>query len=131
LPTFDFVAIGEHRILNARAIQERAVAALAVLDAATARPALHGKVHAGHKRVVRQSKLRAPRRPPESYGLPRDDGHFLPRHRPRRNFKYYAHSLEFAFPHFGATTHMLAEPASRFALHARLYKIESQGSRWT
>jgi hypothetical protein len=91
LPAFDFVAIREHSVLNARAIQERAVAALAVLDATAARPALHGKVHAGHKRVVWQSKLRAPRRPPERYRLSGNHGNFLPGKRPRANFQKYAH----------------------------------------
>ena len=87
LPALDFVAIGKHRVRNARAIQKRAVAALAILDAAAGWPALHGEMHARHKRVVRQSKLRAPRRPPDGHrlaGLQADD---LPRHRPRRNLE--------------------------------------------
>ncbi len=91
LPALDFIAVGEHCVLNSCAVQERAVAALAILHAAAARPALHGKMHAGHERVVRQRKLRAPRRPPESDGLPGDDGDFFARHRPRIYLKQYAH----------------------------------------
>jgi hypothetical protein len=93
LPALDFVAVGEHRILDARAIQKRAVAALAVLDAAAARPALDGKVHARHKRVMQQSKLRPPRRPPNGHRLARLQADDLPRHRPFFYFENYSHAL--------------------------------------
>jgi hypothetical protein len=96
LPALDFVAVGEHRIRNARAIQERAVAALAILHVAAARSALNGKMHAGHKRVVRQSKLRTPRRPPDRDGLAGLQPDDLPRHRPFPYFQYYAHSALFS-----------------------------------
>jgi hypothetical protein len=92
LAALDFVAVGEHRILNARAIQKRAIAALAIQNAAALRPALDSKVHAGHKRVVRQSKLRAPRRPPDGDRIARLQADDLPRHRPRIDLQYYAQS---------------------------------------
>jgi hypothetical protein len=94
LTTFDFVAVGEHRILDARAIQKSAVATLAILNAAAARPALHGKMHAGHKRIVRQSKLRTPRGAPERYGLATLQPNSLPRHWPVANFQKYTHLLK-------------------------------------
>jgi hypothetical protein len=99
LPAFDFVAVREHGVLNARAIKKRSVAALAILNAAAARPALHGKVHAGHKRVVWQSKLRALRRPPNGHRLAGYEGNFLARERPRIYLKQYAHlfSIRFCF----------------------------------
>ena len=99
MPPFDFVAVREHGVLNARAIEKRAVAALAVLNAAAARPALHGKVHAGHKRVVRQSKLRALRRPSDSHRLAGYKSNFLARERPSVYLKQYAHlfSIHFCF----------------------------------
>jgi len=93
LAALDFVAVGEHRILNLRAIQKSPVAALAILHAAAARSALHGKVHARHKRVVRQSKLRPPRRPSDRDGLAGLQPDDLPRHRPFSYFQYYSHSL--------------------------------------
>jgi hypothetical protein len=93
LAALDFVAVGEHCVLDARAIQKRAIATLAILHEAAGWPALHGKVHARHKRVVRQDKLRAPRRPPESHSLPRGNSNFLPRRRPFSYLQYYAHCL--------------------------------------
>jgi hypothetical protein len=93
LPALDFIAVGEHRFGDARAIQKRAVAALAILHSAAARPALHGKVHAGHERVVRQSKLRAPSRPPNGDTLARLQADNFPRHRPRINFENYSQTV--------------------------------------
>jgi hypothetical protein len=50
LAALDFVAVGEHRMLDARAIEKRTVATLAIL-------------------VVRQSKLHPPRLPPDGHAL--------------------------------------------------------------
>jgi hypothetical protein len=99
LATFDFVAVGEHRILNFRAIEERAVTALAIDNATTLRAALHYKVETRHKGVVRQRKLRAPRRSAYGDGLPSRQGNDLAGHRPRLYFKEYAHSLFVQTPH--------------------------------
>jgi hypothetical protein len=90
LAALDFVAVGEHRMLDARAIEKRAVATLAILDVAALRPALNGKVNAGHKRVVRQSKLHPPRLPPDGHALATLQADDLPRHGPLSYFQCYA-----------------------------------------
>ncbi len=87
LSALNFIAVGEHRVRDAPAIQKSAVAAFAILDAAATRPALDGKVHAGHERVVRQRKLRAPRRSPECDRLPRNNSYFFAGKRPCVNFQ--------------------------------------------
>jgi len=48
----DFVAVGERGFLNAGAVEESAVAAVEIADAATAGVAFESAVNAGHARVV-------------------------------------------------------------------------------
>lgn len=69
LAGLDLVAGGEHRLLNPRAIQESAVRALLVDDAAAAEATFDGKMHAGHVTVFGNGKFRAVRRPTDGYGL--------------------------------------------------------------
>jgi len=59
LAGFDFVAGGEHGLLNFCAIKMGAVGASFVDDAAAVGTAFDGEVHTGHVGVVRNRKLRA------------------------------------------------------------------------
>lgn len=92
MATFDFIAISEHRVLNARAVEERAVAALFVDDAASLRTAVDGKVRAGHERIVGHGKLRLCRSSSDDDGLARGQGNPLPRHWPTLDFEKNSHS---------------------------------------
>ena len=95
LPALNFVAVGERRVIDARAIQEGAIAAFAVLHAATLWPALDGQVYAGHEGVMRQHKLRPSRRPADGHTLAIFQADDLSGHWPRFNFENYAHFLLF------------------------------------
>jgi hypothetical protein len=57
LAGFDFVAGGEHGLLNLCAIQMRAVGASFVDDAAAVGTALDGEVRTGHMVVMRNGEL--------------------------------------------------------------------------
>jgi len=59
LAGFDFVAGGEHGLLNLCAIQMGAIRASFVDDAAAVRAALDGEVNTGHVIVVRDGELGA------------------------------------------------------------------------
>jgi hypothetical protein len=138
LPAFDFVAVRQHRVLNASAIQKRAVAALAVLNAAAARPALHCKVHARHKRVVRQSKLRALRRSSDGHRLASYEGNFLARERPRIYLQQYAHlfSIRFCFrddsvPADSATRQMQRSFLAVASIYRILAEARHPSQKWS
>ena len=60
LAGFDFVAGGEHGLLNPYAVQMSAVGAFLVDDAAALRPALHRKVQPRHARVIPRHELACP-----------------------------------------------------------------------
>jgi len=81
LAGFDFVAGGEHGLLNLCAIQMSAVGALLVDDSASVGTALDGEVYARHVIVVRYRKLGAVRRTADEDGLPIRERDFLARER--------------------------------------------------
>jgi hypothetical protein len=87
LAAFDFVAVGEHGVLNFSAIEKCAVAALAVHNAAALRTALHNKVQAGHERVVREREVGARGRAANGDGLAGRQGNFLSLEGAGFNFK--------------------------------------------
>jgi G3E family GTPase len=91
IAALDFVAVSKHGLADPRAIQKSSVAALAILNVATLRRTLHGKVDARHKRIVRQRKLRPARRAPHQQSMPRKHANALPRKRPRFNFQNHTH----------------------------------------
>jgi hypothetical protein len=68
LAGFDFVAGGEHGLLNLCAIQMSSVGASFVDDAAAIGTAFDGEVHAGHMIVVGNGKLGAVRRSADEDG---------------------------------------------------------------
>jgi hypothetical protein len=53
----DFVAVGEEGFVDPRAVQESAIAALQVEDAAALFAVIDGEVEAGHELVVRESMI--------------------------------------------------------------------------
>lgn len=87
MAAFDFVAIGEHRFLNARAVEEGAVATLLVDDVTSLRTAVDGKVRAGHERIVGHGELRLGRSSADDDGLAGGQSNRLPRHRPASYLK--------------------------------------------
>jgi hypothetical protein len=56
---------------------------------------------------VRQRKFRAPRRPPESHRLSRDNGNFLACESALSNFQQYSHAVLFSAEFLAAPTHLL------------------------
>jgi hypothetical protein len=89
--TLDFVAVSKHCLADSRAIQKSSIAALAILNVTTSRQALYGKMHARHKCIVRQRKLRSPRCAPHQQSMPRKHANALPRKRPRFDFENDTH----------------------------------------
>jgi hypothetical protein len=91
LAALNFVAVGEHRLVDSSSIEESAVAALAILDAVALRRTLDGEVHAGHERIVRKGKLRAPGRSPDEQSMAREERDFLTGKRTGFDFENDSH----------------------------------------
>jgi len=91
LAGFDFVAAGEHGLLNLCAIQMGAVGAFLVDDAAAVGTALDGEVNAGHVVVVWDGEMGAVGGAADEHGLASRNAELLACKRPGFDFKNYAH----------------------------------------
>jgi hypothetical protein len=87
----DFVAVGEGGILDAGAVEEGAIAAVAVAEHGPFGAALDGEVDAGHERVMGQGEIGASGGATEGDGLTGADGHLFAGHRPGLHFENYGH----------------------------------------
>jgi len=94
LARFDFVAGGEHSLLNLGAIQMGPVGAPFVDDAATVGAAFDGEVHAGHMIVVWNGKLRTIRRAADEQGLAGWKRNLSTRKWSSSDFENHAHSMD-------------------------------------
>src|SRR6266852_2533875 len=97
LAGFDFVAGGEHGLLNFCAIKMGAVGASFVDDAAAVRTALDGEVNTGHVIVVGNSELSAVRRTADTDGFAIRKRNFLTREGTGLDFEEHSHVLPLRF----------------------------------
>jgi hypothetical protein len=66
----NFIPFLEWSCGNLCAVQKRSIGAVAVRNPATLRPAVHGKMQAGHERVMRHSEVGFLRRAADQNSLP-------------------------------------------------------------
>jgi len=97
LAGFDFVAGGEHGLLNLCAIQMGAIRASFVDDAAAVRAALDGEVNTGHVIVMRDRKLGTVRGSADKDGLAIRKRNFLTREGTGLDFEEHSHVLPLRF----------------------------------
>jgi hypothetical protein len=93
LSDLDFVTGSQHSFLNPCPVQECAVGAFLVRDAAAVRAAFHGEVHAGHVIVMRNCKLGAVGRSADNKRLSICDRDFFTNEWTRLDFKDQSHEL--------------------------------------